>query len=93
MDKSDLDISLDSVVDCTVDTYMNDIGVEVNFNAYDLKLMKSKKPTTTADIIRSNVSDATDTQTEFGVDTSIDFPEIPFTLHKFVGHNIIHMAM
>ena len=47
MEESDLDISLDSVVYNTVDNFMNDIGVEVNFgdSAYESDIDYSTKLT------------------------------------------------
>ena len=95
MEESDLDISLDSVVYNTVDNFMNDIGVEVNFgdSAYESEIDYSTKPTNDGNSDSSSTPESADTQTKFGVDLSIDFSEIPFSLSSSAGHNSAYLPI
>ena len=95
MEESDLDISLDSLVYNTVDNFMNDIGVEVNFgdSAYESEIDYSMKPTNDGNPDSSSTPESADTQTKFGVDPSIDFSEIPFSLSSSAGQNSAYLPI
>ena len=95
MEESDLDISLDSMIYSTVDNFMNDISVEANFSdsAYETELDNSMGPTNDGSHNGSSIPDTTDSQTEFGVDSSTNFSEIPFSLHKSAGHNSVYLPV
>ena len=95
MEESDLDISLDSVVYNTIDNFMNDIGVEVNFgdSAYESDIDYSTKPTNNGNSDSSSIPESADTQTKFGVDPSINFSEIPFSLSSSAGQNSAYLPI
>ena len=95
MEESDLDISLDSVVYNTVDNFMNDIGVEVNFgdSAYESDIDYSTKLTNNGNSDSSSIPGSAGTQTKFGVDPSINFSEIPFSLSSSAGQNSAYLPI
>ena len=74
---------------------MNDIGVEVNFgdSAYEFEIDYSTKPTNDGNSDSSSTPESTDTQTKFGVDPSINFSEIPFSLSSSAGHNSAYLPI
>ena len=95
MEECDLDISLDSLVYNTVDNFMNDIAVKVYFgdSAYESEIDYSTKPTNDGNSDSSSTPESADTQTKFGVDLSIDFSEIPFSLSSSAGQNSAYLPI
>ena len=94
MEESDLYNSLDFVIYSTLDNFMNDNSVEANLSdsAYESELDNSMGPTNDGSNNGASIPDTTDSQTEFGVDPSINFCEIPFSLHRSAGHNSVYLS-
>ena len=94
MEESHLDISLDFMIYSTVDNFMNDISVEANFSdsAYESEIDNSMGPNNDGSNNGASIPDTTDSQTEFGVDPSTNFCEIPFSLHESAGHNSVNLS-